>query len=97
MKESCAALFAARSMTFLCGVLTLFVNDAIKEHRIISYNKEMSADLPVIAQLAWLGNVTESSLNDNVVQFRKEDYDYLHEGQIEDAAEVKNLQSMFRT
>ena len=32
-----------------------------------------------------------------VLQIRKEVKDYLHEKQIEDAAEVKNLQSMFRT
>lgn len=50
--------------------LAEFVDEAVTNGRVISYNKEMSADLPVIAQRSRLGNVTESSLKNNLSQFR---------------------------
>lgn len=47
------------------------INDAVKENKVIDYKKEKRTDLSVIAQLTRLGNITESSLNNNLSEFRK--------------------------
>lgn len=56
--------------------LAQFVDDAVKNGKVISYNKEISDGLPVIAQRSQLGNITASSLNKNVAQFQKEVKDF---------------------
>jgi len=59
-----------------------FVSDAAKEGRIISMDKNLSAGLPVIAQHPELGNITTSSLKDNLAQFRKSVNDFRAENNI---------------
>lgn len=56
--------------------LAAFIDDAVDGGKVISYDKNMSDDLPVIAQRSRLGNVTASSLNKNLTQFQKEVKDY---------------------
>lgn len=51
--------------------LAEFVDNAVENGKVLGYNKEISDDLPVIAQCSGLGNITESSLNNNLSQFRK--------------------------
>ncbi len=46
--------------------LSEIVNDAVKNERVVSFDKEMSDGLPVIAEISSLGNITASSLNSNV-------------------------------
>ena len=47
------------------------INDAVKENKVIDYKKEKRTDLSVIAQHTRLGNITESSLNKSLSEFRK--------------------------
>ena len=54
-----------------CGGWSERINDAVKENRVIDYKKEKRTDLSVIAQLTRLGNITESSLNNSLSEFRK--------------------------
>ena len=56
--------------------LAEILDDAIDSGKIISYDKEISDGLPVIAQHSRLGNVTESSLNKNLAQFQQEVKDF---------------------
>lgn len=53
------------------GYLELIQN-AIKNGRILDYKKERGNDLSVIANPAGVGDITESFLNANVSQFKKE-------------------------
>lgn len=49
------------------------VKDAIQDKRIIDFNrKKIREDLSVIAQRTRLSNITETSLNESLTQFRKE-------------------------
>ena len=48
------------------------VGDAVKDGRVIDFNKEMRDDLSVIANPAGVGNITESSLATNLSRFLKE-------------------------
>ena len=48
------------------------IRNAIKENRVLDFNKKRESDLSVIAQSAGLGNITRSSLNKNLAQFKKE-------------------------
>lgn len=48
------------------------VGTAIKDGRVIDFNKKMRDDLSVIANPAGVGNITDSSLKDNLSRFRKE-------------------------
>ncbi len=48
------------------------IRNAIKDKRVIDFNKNKRGDLSVIAQTTSLGNITESSLNNNLSQFKKE-------------------------
>ena len=48
------------------------VGSAVKDGRVIDFNKEMRDDLSVIANPAGVGNITDSSLKDNLARFRKE-------------------------
>ena len=48
------------------------VGDAVKDGRVIDFNKEMRDDLSVIANPAGVGNITESSLANNLSRFLKE-------------------------
>ena len=52
--------------------LATVIDEAAKENRVLSYDKEMRDVLPVTAQLSTLGSITETSLKQNVSQFRKE-------------------------
>ncbi len=47
------------------------INEAIKENRVIDYNKEKRTDLSVIAQHTRLGNITDSSLKTSISEFHK--------------------------
>lgn len=47
------------------------INEAVKENRVVDYNKEKRTDLSVIAQHTRLGNITERSLNSSLSEFRK--------------------------
>lgn len=47
------------------------VNRENKDKRVIDFDKNKRGDLPVIAQTTSLGNITESSLNNNLSQFKK--------------------------
>lgn len=62
--------------------LAEFVDDAVENGKVIGYNKEISDGLPVIAQRSWLGNITESSLNNNLSQFRKNVNDFKKKNKI---------------
>lgn len=62
--------------------LATFIDDAVNANKVISYDKEMSDSLPVIAKRSRLGNITASSLNDNVAQFRKEVNDFREKNKI---------------
>ena len=48
------------------------VGTAVKDGRVIDYNKKTRDDLSVIANPAGVGNITDSSLSDNLARFRKE-------------------------
>lgn len=48
------------------------VRDAVKDGRVIDFNKEMRDELSVIANPAGVGNITDSSLADNLARFLKE-------------------------
>lgn len=48
------------------------IRNAIKEQRVIDYDKNKRDDLSVIAQTTSLGNITTSSLEHNLSQFKKE-------------------------
>ena len=48
------------------------VRDAVKDGRVIDFNKEMRDELSVIANPAGVGNITDSSLTDNLTRFPKE-------------------------
>ncbi len=52
--------------------LATVIDEAAKENRVLSYDKEMRDVLPVTAQLSTLGSITETSLKQNVSQFQKE-------------------------
>ena len=62
--------------------LAEFVDDAVENGKVIGYNKEISDGLPVIAQRSRLGNITESSLNINLSQFRKNVNDFKKKNKI---------------
>ena len=48
------------------------IRNAIKDGRVLDYNKKERSNLSVIAQPAGLGNITEASLKKNLAQFQKE-------------------------
>lgn len=48
-----------------------FIDNAVKERRILDYDKEKGSVLSVIPQQTGLGNVTEASLTNNIAQFKK--------------------------
>ncbi len=48
------------------------IRNAIKDGRVMDYNKKERSNLSVIAQPAGLGNITEASLKKNLAQFQKE-------------------------
>ena len=48
------------------------IRNAIKDGRVMDYNKKERSHLSVIAQPAGLGNITEASLKKNLAQFQKE-------------------------
>ena len=48
------------------------IGNAVNDGRVIDFNKEMRDDLSVIANPAGVGNITDSSLNNNISRFRKE-------------------------
>ena len=48
------------------------VKNAIKQGRVLGYNKKRGNDLSVIANPAGVGNITETFLRKNLAQFRKE-------------------------
>lgn len=48
------------------------VRNAIKDGRVLDYNKKERSSLSVIAQPAGLGNITDASLKKNLAQFQKE-------------------------
>ena len=62
--------------------LAEFVDDAVENGKVIGYNKEISDGLPVIAKRSRLGNITESSLNNNLSQFRKNVNDFKKKNKI---------------
>ena len=48
------------------------VRNAINDGRVIDFNKEKRAYMPVIAGLTRVGNIADSALADNIARFRKE-------------------------
>lgn len=48
------------------------VRNGIKEGRVLSFDKTMRDDLPLTADTAGIGSITEPSLKENVARFRKE-------------------------
>lgn len=48
------------------------IRNAIKEGRVLDFNKKERSSLSVIAQPAGLGNITDASLKKNLAQFQKE-------------------------
>ena len=48
------------------------VGNAVRDGRVIDFNKKMRDDLSVIANPAGVGNITDSSLKDNLARFLKE-------------------------
>ncbi len=52
--------------------LTAVIDEAAKENRVLSYDKEMRDALPLTAQLSTLGSITDTSLKENIAQFQKE-------------------------
>ena len=49
-----------------------FISEAVKDNRVLDYNKKGGYDLSVIAQQARLGDITEASLKSSIAQFRKD-------------------------
>ena len=48
-----------------------FISEAVKNGKVLSYDKEKGIALSVIAQQARLGNITETSLNDSISRFKR--------------------------
>lgn len=48
------------------------IEKAIEKGAILDYDKKIRANLPVIAQLTRLGNVTESTLKENIARFQND-------------------------
>ena len=48
------------------------IKNAIKDGRVLNYNVKKRDDLSVIAESAGLGNITKSSLENNLSRFKKE-------------------------
>ncbi len=56
---------------------------AIREGRVLQYDKTKRADLPVNAQTVSLSIITASALNQNIARFRKEVNTFRRENRID--------------